>query len=173
MTKKLKWRLSSLPTPSELRELVKDKIITQEEARDILFKLEDYHNCDKCKTEWIGDIDKCPNCEDIDKRDKKSLESEIKFLRELVSKLGAASTTKIVETIKYIEKPYKTYPWYTPYYNWYVATDNIYLCNGTSAPTLNTNCVTSGYSDATNLGSVQGSSYTTTVSGDFTSIKTF
>ena len=38
MTKKLNWRLSKLPTPDEVRELVKDKIITQEEAREILFK---------------------------------------------------------------------------------------------------------------------------------------
>ena len=57
MTKKIVWRLSKLPTADELRELVKDKIITQEEAREILFNLE---------TE--------------EERDKKSLESEIKFL---------------------------------------------------------------------------------------------
>ena len=39
MTKDLKWRLSKLPTPDELRGLVKDKIITQEEARDLALVL--------------------------------------------------------------------------------------------------------------------------------------
>ena len=91
-TKKLVWRLGKLPSVEELRELVKDKIITQEEAREILFSSETEEN-----------------------RDKKSLESEIKFLRELVEKLSNNSRTSIVETIKYIEKPYWKYDWYQPY----------------------------------------------------------
>jgi hypothetical protein len=41
MTNKLVWRLSKLPTPSELTELVKEKIITQEEAKEILFSEND------------------------------------------------------------------------------------------------------------------------------------
>jgi hypothetical protein len=41
MTTKLVWRLGKLPSPDEVRELVKDKIITQEEAREILFSQED------------------------------------------------------------------------------------------------------------------------------------
>ena len=58
MTKtKLIWRLNKLPTTEELRELVKDKIITNEEARDILF-----------------------NFESEEDRDSESLKSEIKFL---------------------------------------------------------------------------------------------
>lgn len=37
---RLRWRLSNLPTVEELRDLVKDKIITQDEAREILFSKE-------------------------------------------------------------------------------------------------------------------------------------
>ena len=79
MTTKLKWRLSSLPTPDEVRALVIDEVITKDEAREILFSSE---------TEQ--------------ERDKKSLEAEIKFLRELVEKLSNQQSTKIIETIKYI-----------------------------------------------------------------------
>ena len=45
--KNLKWRLSKLPTPDEVRELVKDKIITQDEAREILFSQETDEERDK------------------------------------------------------------------------------------------------------------------------------
>ena len=68
---KLNWRLSKLPTPDEVRELVKDKVITQDEAREILFSQE---------TE--------------EERDKNSLESEIKFLRELVDKLAKGNFSR-------------------------------------------------------------------------------
>ena len=95
MTKKLNWRLSKLPTPDEVRELVKDKIITQEEAREILFSLQ-------------TDED----------RDNESLKSEIKFLRELVEKLSNNSLTKIVEIIREVEKPWRRYSWYDPYVVW-------------------------------------------------------
>lgn len=103
MTKKnLVWRLGKLPSPDEVRELVKDKIITQEEARDILFSQE---------TE--------------EERDKKSLESEIKFLRELVDKLSQNNQTRVVEVIKEIKVPYVRWQWYQPYQNW---GDNIVYC---------------------------------------------
>lgn len=94
MTKKIQWRLKSLPTTGELRELVKDKIITNEEAREILF-----------------------NQEDEEERDKKGLESEIKFLRELVEKLSR-SRSEIVTTIREIQVPYYKQPWYAPYTVW-------------------------------------------------------
>ena len=83
MTKKLVWRLSQKPTVLELTELLKGGIITKEEAKEVLFNQED----------------------EVD-RDKKSLESEIKFLRELVEKLSKNQTSTIIETIRYIEKPY-------------------------------------------------------------------
>ena len=126
--KQLKWRLGKLPTPDEVRELVKDKIITQEEARDILF-----------------------NEETEESRDEDSLKAEIKFLRELVEKLSSHS--QIVETIRYIEKPYVNKPWYDPYTIW---------C---SAGTVTTYAGTSSGSGITNA-------YTSTSSG-FGDIRTF
>lgn len=94
MTKKLLWRLKSLPTTDELRDLVKDGILTKEEAREVLFSQEDEKE-----------------------RDVKSLETEIKFLREVVAKLSQNST-QIVETIEKVYVPYKRYPWYEPYQMW-------------------------------------------------------
>ena len=91
--KKLIWRLKTLPTTEELRELVKDKIISNDEAREILFSSETEED-----------------------RDKKSLESEVRFLRELVEKLS--NRTQIVETIKEVWTPYRQYDWYRPYVTW-------------------------------------------------------
>lgn len=130
MTKKLVWRLGKLPSPDEVRELVKDKIITQEEAREILFSSE---------TE--------------EERDKKSLESEIKFLRELVEKLSR-NRTQIVETIREVESPWRRYPWYEPYIVW--------CSNGGDTETTLVNA------DASNTLSI----YDTT-STSFSNIKTF
>ncbi len=93
MTKTIKWRLTKLPSVEELQSLVKDKIISQEEARTILFnEIED------------------------DGRDVESFETEIKFLRELVDKLSERS--KIVEIIKQVQVPYVHYPWVAPYVTW-------------------------------------------------------
>ena len=94
MTKKLNWRLSKLPTPDEVRELVKDKIITQDEAREILF-----------------------SSETQEERDKDSLQAEIKFLRELIAKLANSRTT-IVKTIREVQKPWARWEWYRPYEVW-------------------------------------------------------
>lgn len=94
MTKQLKWRLSKLPTPDEVLKLVNDKLITKEEARDILFSEEK-------KEEVI----------------KENLETEIKFLRKLVEKLSQ-NNTEVVETIKLVQKPYYQYDWYKPYVIW-------------------------------------------------------
>lgn len=93
MTKKLIWRLSRLPEPSELQGLVKDKIITQEEAREILFKQED---------------DKSPKLDE--------LKSEIEFLRKLVEKLSENKPTVLREYI--YTYPIQQYHWYQPYYTW-------------------------------------------------------
>lgn len=88
---KIIWRLKEQPTSESLRELVKDKILTNEEARQILFTSE---------TE--------------EERDKSSLEAEIKFLREVVDKLSA-DRNHTIQVIKQI--PYKTI-WYSPYQDW-------------------------------------------------------
>lgn len=93
MTTKTSWRLSRLPTPSELTELVESKIITPEEAKGILLET---------KTE--------------EERTEDSLKAEIKFLKELVDKLAARS--HIVEVIRATVPSYKRYPWYGPYYTW-------------------------------------------------------
>lgn len=85
---KLVWRLGKLPTPDELRELVKDKIITQEEAREILFDQED--------------------------GDTKSLKEEIKFLRQVVQDMGASKYTTVIRD--YYPK-FNNHGWYQPYYN--------------------------------------------------------
>lgn len=105
---KLKWRLSKLPSVEELRDLVKDKIITQDETREILFSLE--------------------NDED---RDKKSLQLEIEFLRRIVQEM-ARNKTQIVEVIKEIKVPYYEQNWYKPYQVW-CQSNSIY---DTSATTL-------------------------------------
>jgi len=102
MTKKIKlnWRLKSLPTVDELQKLVDCKLITQEEAREILFTKEEY-----------------------EERDSKSLKEEIKFLRELIEKLSNNRN----DTITYIEavsKPYYKYGWYGAYDTWCSGTVN-------------------------------------------------
>lgn len=120
MTNKLKWRLGKLPTSDEVLKLVNDKVISKEEARDILFK-EELEN-------------------EVSKTD---LESEIKFLRELVEKLSNGNRNVIVETIKYVEKPYCQWNWYKPYAVWTGSiNDNVMLCSGTNQlnNTINTNC---------------------------------
>src|SRR3990167_9014636 len=96
MTKRIIWRLKTPPSPEEVRELVKDKIITQEEAREILFSQES-------EEERIFESEV-------------SLRAEIGFLRKLVEKL--ASRTKIIETIREVQVPYTRYQWYPVYQTW-------------------------------------------------------
>ncbi len=91
MTTKLKWRLSKLPDAEEITTLVAAGILTKEEAREILI-----------------------SHENDEERDKKSLQDEIKFLRELVQKLSSDRAT-IIKTIEVVKVPYQTQPWYQPY----------------------------------------------------------
>lgn len=144
MKKKLNWRLGKLPTSDEVRELVKDKIITQDEAREILF-----------------------NQETEEDRDKKSLESEIKFLRELVEKLSN-NPTRIIETIKEIKVPYYQYNWYHPYEVWCSSGTSLLNTNSTGGTMyLSTTNTTSadaslaGSSSITNLGATNFSDIST------------
>jgi hypothetical protein len=90
MTTKIIWRLKELPTSEMLRNLVKDGLLSKEEAREILFSSQEQNE-----------------------RDVESFKQEIKFLRELVDKM--ANNQKVVEIIREIERPYHVYPWYTPY----------------------------------------------------------
>lgn len=91
---KLIWRLKEQPTTESLRELVKDKILSNEEARQILFSQE--------REEEVG---------------KKSLEQEIKFLREIVDKLSQ-SRDRTIEIVKEVYRPYSQQPWSQPYFTW-------------------------------------------------------
>lgn len=92
MKKTLKWRLSELPTGDEVASLVEQKVITTDEAREILF-----------------------NEEKEDSNKVAALKEEVKFLRELCDTLAAKSngwTTIIREYERY--KP--SYPiWYSSY----------------------------------------------------------
>ena len=122
---KLKWRLSKLPEAHEVIALVANKLITQDEAKDILFSSETEED-----------------------RDEKSLKSEIKFLREMVDKLSS-DKTRIVEVIKEVYKPYYTQPWY-PYYTTWCSTQtggNWYLDGASTTNTI-------GYSNAAGSGTV-------------------
>ena len=113
MTKKIIWRLKEQPTSEMLRELVKDNILTKDEAREILFNLQEENA-----------------------RDNESFKQEIKFLRELVEKLSGRQ--KVVEIIREIEKSYRSYHWYPQYQYWCLNTtftdtsDAITLTNVTS-----------------------------------------
>lgn len=97
MTKKIIWRLADKPTVASLESAVTARLLTKEEAREILFSHEDIE-------------EKKPSV--------KGLETEIEFLRKLVEQLSHGSATRIVETIRIIAEPYRTYPFYQPYYAW-------------------------------------------------------
>lgn len=153
MTKKttLKWRLGKLPTSNEVIDLVTTKVITQEEAREILFSSSE--------------------------EDTESLKSEIKFLRELINKLS--TQTKIVENIRYIERPYYQYPWwgqYSTYCNGIhgIAGNNTMYLNGISGTTTtgSSNLTTTSALAQSQAGNVGISNLSASV-GSFTDIKTF
>ena len=91
---KIIWRLKEQPTASNLQELVKNGILTKEEAREILF-----------------------SSETVEERGGDSFKAEIRFLRELVEKL-AQSRSQVVEVIREIQVPYKRWDWNFPYQLW-------------------------------------------------------
>jgi len=143
MTKKeeLVWRLGKLPTVEEITTLIDKKIITQEEAREILF-----------------------NKKIEDERDVKSLETEIKFLRDLVERLSQ-TRERVVEVIKEVVKPvYIKEPWYQPYYYWCGGSSTITLGNTTTSLGNALNCTGSSLSLQAN---------STPKNCSFSSIKTF
>lgn len=149
MTTKIKWRLKEQPTSESLRELVATGLLTKEEAREILFSLED----DQA-------------------RDKESLQEEIKFLRELVQKLSS-DRAQIVKTIEYVQVPYKKYDWYQPYQVYCSSTGNGLItasgaggASGGGASYL----TTSGTSGTNTIASY---TYSNSVDDKFTGISTF
>lgn len=110
-TTSLSWRLSKLPTVEELLQLVKDKIITQEEAKEILFKNDTKED-----------------------RDKKDLETEIEFLRNLIEKLSNNNRAVIQPYIHYYQPTYTSNPWYKVYATW-ADTGNYVSANGNGVAT--------------------------------------
>lgn len=151
MKTKLKWRLGKLPTSNEVIELLKEKLITQEEAREILF-----------------------NKENDDERDSDSLKSEITFLRGLVEKLSSGKGTTIYE---YIYR-YPSSPWVQPYMNWCLSSSIPNSTTITSGAGLSNALCTTGTFDGNQLlaqcGSGTGSASTECVSTtSFSDIKTF
>ena len=115
MKKKLTWRLGKLPTAQDLKELVDCKILSPEEAKEILVSESD-----------------------VDERTVKSLEAEIKFLRDLAQKLSNNNSTTIIETIREVEKPYHRSPWWSPYSTWCSGTETMNLSSTTTTTTANT-----------------------------------
>ena len=111
---KIVWRLKEQPTSEMLRELVKDGILTKDEAREVLFSSEEQAD-----------------------RNIESFKSEIEFLRELVEKLSC-DKGQIITTIREIEKPYNPYPWYQPYFTWCGTTD--ITSSSTTSSTSETSC---------------------------------
>ena len=108
---KLVWRLKEQPTSENLRELVKDGILSKDEAREVLFSSETEED-----------------------RDKESLKSEIKFLRGLIEKL--ATTQKVVEIIRDYTPYWRKYPWYEPYEIWCGNSLSITDCDSSSSNNL-------------------------------------
>ena len=137
MTKheELVWRLGKLPTVEEITTLIDKKIITQDEARQILF-----------------------NTKSVDERDKKSLEDEIKFLRELVEKLSK-DRNQIITVLETVKTPYYYYDWYKPYGYWsgtvYCGTANTISGTGNILTNLTGSCTTTASSQNCAFSNIQ------------------
>ncbi len=150
MTKKIKWRLGTLPSPEEVADLFKQSLLTKEEAREILF----------------SEVDE-------KERDVKSLESEIKFLRELVERLSK-DRTKVIETIRTVQLPYYTQYWFQPYQQWCgVSTGNSIVTSYAGAVGGIQAGATNAVYTATSGLAAQGSGGGGGSSSGFNTIKTF
>ena len=122
MTNNLKWRLTKLPTVEELTLLVEKNIVTKEEAKEVLFNNE---------TE----------------RDVESYKQEIKFLKEVIDKLG--DRDRIVTVVKEYVPHYITQPFYQPYWT-YVTCQTTGGNITTTAGTNYLDCSGTGYTTGSN-----------------------
>jgi len=98
--KKLVWKLSKLPEAEELKTLVEAKILTTQEAKEIVVRQEEEKQ--------------------IDKDELKDVKDELKLLRELVLKMAAEKPQPYIQIVeRYIERlPYRpSNPW-GPYITW-------------------------------------------------------
>lgn len=95
MEAKLKWRLKDLPDANGVAQLVEQKVITQEEARQLLFNNNDYQEIERIK----------------------ALEKQVEFLEELVRELSKQriththSTTFIDNAVRRYESYYRPALW--------------------------------------------------------------
>jgi hypothetical protein len=147
MKKKIIWRLANRPTPQEVINLNDSGLLSKEEAREILLSEE---------TE--------------EKVSEDSLKSEIKFLREIVERLSKGNQSTVIETIRYIEKPYHNYGWYKPYAMWCsgpTGVSNQLIGTGT---TNASNALNTMYTAPANGGSLLASAQGST---SFSAISTF
>ena len=95
MTKELIWRLGKLPTPQEVSTLINDKVITKDEARDILFRTEE-----------------------VEEEKPEDLKAQVKFLKEVIEKLSNKDYTRVKEIIVEYKPSYSGVYWYGPYNGW-------------------------------------------------------
>lgn len=96
MTKKLVWRLATKPTVDEITTLLDKKIITETEAKELLFNEEEPPK--KATKSELDDI-----------------RSEMKFIRDFVMNLrGVQVQPIIIERIKEVERD----PWVRPWITW-------------------------------------------------------
>lgn len=110
MTKKLNWRLQDLPTGDEVAQLVEQKVITVDEARDILFKDQGEQKKDE---------------------EVKALKDQIEFLQDLVEKLSSRNNWS---TFTYIPSyPIRYWHWSDRSPVWMSTTSS----SGSSAVTVN------------------------------------
>lgn len=89
--------------------------------------------------------------------------------RKLVEQLSHGSATRIIETIRVIAEPYRTYPFYQPYYAWCSA------AQGASAGPVNGSGLMGAGANlaGTQAGVVVGPSNESKTATAFSSIKTF
>lgn len=141
------WRLKDQPTTTNVLELVNANLITKEEAKDIIFTQQTEEG-----------------------RDNKSLQSEIKFLRDLVDKLSNGQSNRVVQIIHEVQKPYQQWGWYQPYYTW-CSTATI---GNNVLTTDSTNVLLNGISNATTgIAAVSYANAQTAGNTSFSNIKTF
>ena len=187
--KDLKWRLTKLPTPEEVLKLLNEKLITKEEAKDILFTQEEINKCDIDGTEWVGDITKCPTCQEKEDNSTvkvEDLKAEIKFLREMVDKLAENKSGGIITVVREISPFYNHWQWFHPYAVYCGTTAGTLTTSGTSGTNYltisgdNTTYATASLSGTAGSGLVNAM-YTSTNDNDqifsalskFSDIKTF
>lgn len=129
MKKTLNWRLKDLPDAVDIAELVDKKVITPEEARQLLFN------------------------EGKDEGNKvKELEEEVRFLRELCDKL-AAKTSGGWPTIVHEYRDYRP-----KFPTWYSAYGGVINTVGTTSnlTTSTAGVATAGYTLGTGTATTKG-----------------